>query len=81
VEVRSGAERSQALNRYRARQALCERMEARRDGEAAARRQARERIRRQKRRRSRRQKARMLADKRMQSEKKRIRARPGPGEE
>jgi protein subunit release factor B len=81
VEVRVGAERSQVLNRYRARQTLCERMEARRDGAAASRRQEQERIRRQKRRRSRKQKARMLADKRKQSEKKRIRARPGSGEE
>lgn len=81
VEVRVGAERSQVLNRYRARQTLCERMEARRDGMASSRRQEQERIRRQKRRRSRKQKARMLADKRKQSEKKRIRARPGSGEE
>ncbi len=64
VEVRCGAERSQALNRFLARRLLCDRMEARREGARAAEQAAREKIRRQKRRRSRRQKARMLAEKR-----------------
>ena len=76
IEVRCGAERSQALNRFLARRALCERMEARIAGERTAAQQARERIRRQKRRRSRRQKARMLADKRATGQKKALRARP-----
>lgn len=75
LEVRVGAERSQALNRYRARCELCERMEEKSRGEASASRQARERVRRQKRRRSRKQKARMLEDKRKQSDKKRTRSR------
>lgn len=80
IEVRVGAERSQILNRYRARQELCARLEEKRTGEASARQQAHEKIRRQKRRRSRKQKARMLDDKRKHSDKKRTRSRPG-GEE
>lgn len=76
IEVRCGAERSQALNRFLARRALCDRIEARSTGERTAAQQARERIRRQKRRRSRRQKARMLADKRAIGQKKALRARP-----
>ena len=68
--VRCGDERSQALNRFRARESLCDTLEARARGEADARTQERERIRRQKRRRSRRQKARMLDDKRRHGEKK-----------
>ncbi len=69
-QVRCGGERSQALNRFRAREALCDALEARARGEADARTQERERIRRQKRRRSRKQQARMLDDKRRQGEKK-----------
>ncbi len=76
IEVRCGAERSQALNRFLARRALCERFEAKAAGVRSAEQAAREKIRRQKRRRSRRQKARMLADKRAVGQKKALRARP-----
>lgn len=64
IEVKCQRERSQAMNRFLARRELCDRLEARRRGEASARQQEFERIRRQKRRRSRRAKARMLDDKR-----------------
>lgn len=70
IEVKCQRERSQALNRFLARRELCERVEARIEGEKSAREQAREKIRRQKRRRSRKQKARMLDEKRKQGEKK-----------
>lgn len=76
IEVRCGRERSQALNRFLARRALCERLEARIAGRRSAEQQAREKLRRQKRRRSRRQKARMLAEKRAHGEKKALRAAP-----
>ena len=76
LEVRCQAERSQAMNRFRARRRLCERMEERLEGVRSAREQAAERERRRKRRRSRRQKARMLEDKRKQSEKKAARRPP-----
>ncbi len=76
IEVRCGAERSQALNRFLARRRLCERLEARAEGAKSAAQQAREKIRRQKRRRSRRQKARMLDEKRAHAAKKRDRAPP-----
>ena len=65
--------RSRALNRYYARQALCERIAEQIAGQKSARQQLREKIRRQKRRRSRRQKEKMLAEKKKQSSKKRLR--------
>jgi protein subunit release factor B len=74
IEVRCRAERSQALNRFLARRALCDRIEARAAGARNTERAAQEKIRRQKRRRSRRQKARMLADKHAVSVKKARRA-------
>jgi protein subunit release factor B len=74
IEVRCGAERSQAMNRFLARRLLCDRIEGQRAGAVAAQRARREKIRRQKRRRSRRQKARMLAEKRAQGAKKAARA-------
>ena len=70
IEVKCQRERSQALNRFFARRALCDELEARQRGAANARQQAVEKIRRQKRRRSRRQKQRMLADKHHQGDKK-----------
>ena len=70
VVVRCEQERSQALNRFLARRALLDRLEARVLGAAAEAKKERERIRRQKRRRSRRAKEKMLAAKRVQSEKK-----------
>jgi protein subunit release factor B len=76
VVVRCQQERSQALNRFLARRELLDRLEAQVRGVAAAALAERERIRRRKRRRSRRAKARMLAEKRAQSEKKAARRRP-----
>ena len=74
LQVRCGGERSQSLNRFRAREALCDTLEARARGEADTRRQEQERIRRQKRRRSRKQKARMLDAKRRHGDKKAARS-------
>lgn len=64
MEVKCQATRSRALNRYYARKTLCDRLEAKLQGEQSRLEQQRERIRRQKRRRTRRQRARMLEDKR-----------------
>ena len=73
IEVRCQQERSQALNRFLARRALCDRWEQRVHQAQSARQQEQEKIRRQKRRRSRRQKARMLDDKRHHAGKKALR--------
>jgi protein subunit release factor B len=62
--VRCQEERSQGLNRYRARRRLADRIEEKVLGEASRARMEREKIRRKKRRRSRRAKDRMLDDKR-----------------
>jgi protein subunit release factor B len=78
--VKCQAERSQAMNRFIARRLLCDKLDERQRGAASAAEQAREKIRRQKRRRSRRAKAKMLADKRMQSEKKAHRRPVGHGD-
>jgi protein subunit release factor B len=77
LEVKCQWERSQALNRFLARRELCDQLESKQRGVLSAKQQAVEKIRRQKRRRSRRQRAHMLADKRMQSEKKAARRAPG----
>lgn len=66
--VRCERERSQALNRFLARQLLAERIEERVLGEASALRREIERIRRQKRRRSRKAREKMLAGKHHRSE-------------
>lgn len=71
--VRCQETRSREANRWLAREMLAERLLEARESEESARIQEAERIRRQKRRRSRRQKARMLADKRHNSEKKALR--------
>ncbi len=76
IEVKVQSSRSQALNRFNARRRLAERIEADILGKKTAAKQKAEKIRRQKRRRSRRAKARMLADKRRQSDKKRQRGKP-----
>ena len=80
IRIKCQASRSLALNRYRAREELCERVAAILLGEKTRAQQEAERIRRQKRRRSRRAKARMLADKHAQSEKKALR-RPPSGDD
>ena len=64
LAVRCEEERSQHLNRYRARVRLAEKLEEKILGEKSARRQAVEKIRRQKRKRSKRAKEKMLAAKR-----------------
>lgn len=76
IVVRCQEERSQAMNRYRARQRLAERLEEKILGAASAKRQAIERIRRQKRRRGRRAREKMLADKRHTAELKESRRPP-----
>lgn len=75
--VRCQEERSQAMNRYRARRRLADKMEERILGAASRQRQEVERIRRQKRKRSRRAKRKMLEDKRHRSETKQNRRAPG----
>lgn len=71
--VRCQETRSREANRWLAREMLAERLLEARESEESARIQEAEKIRRQKRRRSRRQKAKMLADKRHNSEKKALR--------
>lgn len=78
--VRCQEERSQAMNRFRARQRLAEKLEQERFGAASAKRQAIERIRRQKRKRSRRAKEKMLASKHRQSRLKADRKPPATEE-
>lgn len=74
--VRCQEERSQAMNRFRARQRLAEKMEEKVLGAASAKRQAIERLRRQKRRRGRRAKEKMLAAKHHHSQIKENRRPP-----
>ena len=73
IELKCQRSRSRDLNRFLARQELCDRIEEQVRGEESARQQKAEKIRRQKRRRSRRQKQKMLEEKRKQSEKKKLR--------
>jgi len=80
IVVKCQQERSQALNRFLARRALLDRLEARERGVVAAAEAERARIRRQKRRRSRRAKEKMLADKRALGHTKDARRAP-PAEE
>lgn len=80
ISLKCQRERSRVLNRFLARKRLCDRLEERILGEKSARRQKEEKIRRQKRRRSRRQKEKMLADKRRQAEKKKLRKPVGEEE-
>lgn len=76
IEVRCQETRSQALNRFLARRRLVEKLEAKIFGEKSRKQQLKEKIRRQKRRRSRRAREKMLADKKHQGEKKRLRRPP-----
>lgn len=77
IEVKCQKERSRELNRYYARKELCERLEEKIEHKKSERQQQIEKIRRQKRRRSRKSKAKMLADKKLHSEKKSLRQTPG----
>ncbi len=82
IEVKCQQERFQSLNRFFARRILTDKIEALVRGKESAEAQRIAKIRRQKRKRSQRAKEKMLADKRVHSEKKQGRAfRPGPGED
>lgn len=76
IEVKCQMERSQSLNRYRARVLLAKKIEQLIKGRESEETQRIEKIRRQKRKRSKRAKEKMLADKKIVSEKKRLRSRP-----
>lgn len=73
IEVKCQQERSQALNRYRGRQILVEKIESAILGKLSEAQKRIEKIRRQKRRRSRRLKLKILESKRRHSEKKQLR--------
>jgi len=73
IEVKCQKERSQALNRYHARMLLVSKIERMITGQESEEIQRIEKIRRQKRKRSKRAKEKMLADKAMVSEKKKLR--------
>ena len=73
LEVRCQRERSQALNRFLARQTLLRRLEAQRLGRLSEEAQRIAKIRRQKRRRSRRAKEKLLRDKQHRAKKKSLR--------
>ncbi|MFA5975447.1 MAG: peptide chain release factor-like protein [Elusimicrobiota bacterium] len=68
LQVKCQEDRSQAINRFRARRLLVEKIESQVLGRKTAEQQAREKIRRQKRRRSRRAKEKMLANKHHRSQ-------------
>jgi len=74
IEVKCQRERSQALNRYLARSILTAKIEEMLLGRESEERKRIEKLRRQKRRRSRRAKMKLLEDKRLHSEKKRLRS-------
>ena len=73
IEVKCQEERSQSLNRYRARVLLVSKIDQMIRGKESEEIQRIEKLRRQKRKRSKRAKEKMLADKRVVSEKKRMR--------
>ncbi|NBW39968.1 peptide chain release factor-like protein [bacterium] len=70
IEVRCQTSRSLAMNRFLARRMLCEKFEEQSEGEKSKKEREREKIRRQKRKRSKRAKEKILAEKRVQSDKK-----------
>lgn len=74
MEVRCQKERSQSMNRFFARRLLADKLDEVINKKKSETRQKLEKLRRQKRRRSRRAKAKMLEDKRHQSEKKQQRS-------
>ncbi len=77
VEVKCQEERSQALNRYRARVILAKKIEQLVKGKESEEIQRIEKIRRQKRKRSKRAKEKMLDEKRIRAEKKMLRGPVG----
>ncbi len=78
IEVKCREERSQSLNRYRARVLLLDKIDAMVRGKASAAQQRIEKLRRQKRKRSKRAKEKMLADKHAKTTKKVLRSRVFP---
>lgn len=76
IEIKCQKDRSRDLNRYYARQLLCEKLEEITLKEKSEKQKEFEKIRRQKRKRSQRAKSKMLADKQKHSEKKQHRASP-----
>ncbi|YCM44382.1 peptide chain release factor-like protein [Verrucomicrobiaceae bacterium 227] len=75
-EVKVQRERSREMNRFLAREELCERLEEIQQAKKSARKQAREKVRRQKRRPSIRARARNVEKKRQHGQKKENRRRP-----
>ncbi len=76
IEVKMQQERSQALNRFLARRALADKLEARILGEASAEAARVAKLRRQKRKRSRRAREKILTAKHLQAVRKALRSRP-----
>lgn len=76
IEVKCQQERSQSLNRYRARVLLAKKIERLMKGRESEEIQRIEKLRRQKRKRSKRAKEKMLADKKIVADKKKLRSRP-----
>ena len=76
LSVKCQQERSQALNRFRARRILLDRIEKIQTGIVAAEKARVDKLRRQKQRRTRRAKEKMLEQKHLQGEKKVLRGRP-----
>lgn len=74
IEIKCQKGRSQALNRYYARLALCNKIETLINGKKSQEQQRIEKIKRQKRKRSRRAKEKILKEKGIQSQKKKLRA-------
>lgn len=77
LEVKCQAHRSREVNRFQAREELCNRIEGIRRDQAQARIDEAEKLRRQNRPPSRRSKQRSVAEKRKTSQKKSLRRRPG----
>ncbi len=76
IEIKCQQSRSRELNRYIARQELCEKIDQIHRAEKSEKQMEIEKIRRQKRRRSRKQKAKLVADKRKRSSTKQSRQPP-----
>jgi len=76
IEVKMSSERTQALNRFLAWRLLAEKIEQRIAGIQTEKQRLIEKIRRQKRKRSKRAKLKILQDKRIVSEKKKLRRKP-----
>ena len=75
IEIKCQRERSQAMNRFIARRMLVEKLEKQILGRKSEMEQKKWKIQKQKKRRSRKAKEKMLAEKRVQSEKKKLRSK------